>query len=263
MMQARMVVFSDVKAGNAPEEWEDGAAGRVGDPTAGRKPRFVVVDGATEAYDAVRWVELLVGSFVRSGPPTLHPEPMRLWFEQAQRGWVDGAPATFANVFEKRKFAEGSFATLLGCELSGLDGPAPVWDAVALGDTVLFHVRDGRLVGQFPPLGADGFGLNPEGVHTRPDALPHMMSRLACDRGELIVGDRLFLATDAVAHWIVRTVRRDERALWTTLAALDHPAVFTRLVADQRAAGAMKNDDVTLMRVDLVMDDPDFLVVCL
>lgn len=259
-MQARMVVFSDVKAGNSIEEWEDRAAGSVGDPGAGHQPRFVVVDGATEAYDAVRWADLLASSFVHAGPARLHPSPMQDWFATAQDAWVAGAPATFASIFEERKFAEGSFATLLGCELSGLDGTGPTWEAVALGDSVLFHVRGERLLAQFPPLTLEDFGLNPHGVHTRPEATTRMVRHLDFGHGELAVGDRLYLTTDAVAHWIIRS---SGPALWDTLAALDHPALFARLVADQRAAGAMKNDDVTLMRIDLRAEDPDYLVVCL
>jgi hypothetical protein len=131
---------------------------------------------------------------------------------------------------------------------------------VSLGDTVLFHVRDHRLLTHFPPIGVDEFGLTPDGVHTKPDALDHMMRRLAFAQGQLRQADTLYLATDAFAHWMLRN---DGPALWSMLGGLDHDGVFARLVADQRAAGALHNDDVTLLRVRLVAEPPIQLVVAL
>jgi hypothetical protein len=185
------------------------------------------------------------------------------WFGLMQDWWAQNAPRTFATVFEERKFRDdGSFATLLGCEIAGLGGPRPRWSAVALGDTVLFHVRGRRLLAQFPALSSEDFGLNPDGVFTQPSTRDRMRAALEHADGSLVVGDRLFLATDAIAEWIVRTDRSDAELLWRALGALDHPARFRRLVADCRRAGEMKNDDVTLMRVEVTETDPDVLVVC-
>ena len=59
-------------------EWEDGAGYDAGDPAAGRDARCIVVDGATEAYDSIRWVGQLVESFVgvdpAGGTPALSPD---------------------------------------------------------------------------------------------------------------------------------------------------------------------------------------------
>jgi hypothetical protein len=151
--------------------------------------------------------------------------------------------------------------------LSGLDGPEPTWQAVALGDTVLFHVRAGQLRAVFPPLGPDDFGVDPAGVHSMPAALDWMSEHLLISGGDLAPGDFLFAATDAMAHWITRAVVRDAEKTWTTLSELVHPATFSRFVRDQRNAGnpaeTMKNDDVTLMRLRILADQPSYLLVCL
>jgi hypothetical protein len=89
-----------------------------------------------------------------------------------------------------------------------------------------------------------------------------MRARLGRADGRLAVGDHLFLATDAVAEWMVRTHHSHPGRLWPTLGRLQHPAVFRQLVAGRRRAGELKNDDVTLMRVDVTGSDPDLLVVC-
>jgi hypothetical protein len=265
--RVQVVVFHEAKAGSADVEWEDGAGHDSGDPATGRNARCIVVDGATEAYDSIRWVGQLVDSFLgihpAGGAPALTDRAMDEWFGLMQDRWVQNAPAAFASVFEERKFREdGSFATLLGCEIHGLGGSQPRWSAVALGDTVLFHVRGSRVLAQFPALAAEDFGLNPDGVFTQPSARARMRARLGHADGSLAVGDRLFLATDAFAEWMVRVARSDADLLWRTLVRLDHPARFRRIVADRRRAGEMKNDDVTLMRVEITDSEPELLVVC-
>jgi hypothetical protein len=277
-MQIQTVTFSEPKEGNAPGEWQDGAGGGVvGDGTATpRRARFVVLDGATGAYDPVRWVDQLVRSFApqaggdpgsqESGGPRLEPAAMRAWFTEMQDQWAADV-RDFDSIIEERKFAEvGSFATLLGFEIYGLDGPEPRWRAVALGDTVLFQVRAGRLITAFPPLGPEDFGTLPDGVHTSPASLDRMTERLLTGSGVLQAGDFLFAATDAMAQWILRTIERDEAKVWDALTTLAHPDVFARLVEDQRreqnSAKRMKNDDVTLMRLRMLAGQPAFLLAC-
>jgi hypothetical protein len=264
MLQLQTVVFAEPKAGSADAEWEDGAGYDGGDPAAGRAARLVVADGATEAYDSIRWVGQLVESFLglepAGEPPELTGAGVDEWIRRMQKRWEQEAPARFANVFEERKFHEdGSFATLLGCEVRGLGGKRPQWTAVALGDTVLFQVRGLRQVERFPAV--EEFGINPDGVFTAPAARDRMRAALAVAAGTLAAGDRLYLATDAVAEWMVRAEADDPAALWRTLDRLD-PAVFRWLVADRRRAGAMKNDDATLMRVRVTDRNPEHLVVC-
>ena len=283
-MQIQMVTFSEPKQGNAPGEWQDGAGGGVvGDGTATpRRARFVVLDGATGAYDPVRWVDQLVRSFVPqaggdprtpstqgspgSQGPRLEPAAMRAWFAEMQDRWAADV-RDFDSIIEERKFAEvGSFATLLGFEIYSLDGPEPYWRAVALGDTVLFHVRAGRLIAAFPPMGPDDFGTLPDGVHTSRASLDRMTERLLTGGGVLEAGDFLFAATDAMAQWILRTIEREEAKVWDVLTTLAHPDVFARLVEDQRreqnSAKRMKNDDVTLMRLRMLAGQPAFLLAC-
>jgi len=279
-----MVIFYAPKLGNEEYEWEDGAAGWCGDPATGRNPRFAVADGATEGFGSARWAQQLVAGWLgfdgpdgpdgpdrhdrygerAAAPPTLHPDELRRWFALAQARWSADSQVPGASDLARLKLARvGSFATLLACELSGLAGPAPRWDGVALGDTVLFQVRGEHLVTQFPMLAAEDFGVNPDGVSTVPDRLAASVGRLARHGGRLEVGDRLYLATDAFAQWMVAAGRRDPRALWPALAALDHPGSFRALLAERRGRGEMANDDVTLLRVDLVPARATHLVVCL
>jgi hypothetical protein len=273
-MQIQMVIFSETKEGNAPGEWQDAALGGVAADPAGNPvaARFIVLDGATGAYDPLRWVDQLVTSFAPvpgagpGGGPQLEAADMRAWFVRMQEQWAS-EPRSFDSIIEERKFAEvGSFATLLGFEIAGLDGAEARWQAVALGDTVLFHVRDSRMIAVFPAMGPDDFGNLPDGVHTLQAKLDLMTERLQFSRGTLRVGDLLFAATDAMAQWILRTIKREEGKVWDVLGSLAHPDVFARLVQDQRreqdSAKRMKNDDVTLMRLRMLDSQPSGLLAC-
>jgi hypothetical protein len=267
MSRAQVVVFHEPKIGSTEQEWEDGAGYDCGDPAGGRSARLIVADGATDAYRASTWVGQLVDSFLglqpAGGTPALTAPALDEWFGLMQERWLENAPARFASIFEERKFYDhGSFATLLGCEIRGLDGPGPTWSAVALGDTVLFHVRGTRVLAQFPRLGAEDFGLTPDGVFTQPSERRRMREGLTFADGRFALGDRLFIATDALAAWIVATARVEGDRLWRTLARLNHPVPFRSLVDDRRRAGEMTNDDVTLMRVEITGSGPDLLVVC-
>jgi hypothetical protein len=270
-MYIQTVVFSEPKAGSAPDEWEDGALAGVSVSSAGSGPvRYVVADGAASGYASRQWVHQLVTCFAPQDDPAPGPRleraSMRGWLGRMQDLWAANPPVTL-DIIDELKFKEvGSFATFLGFELSGLDGPEPWWQAVALGDTVLFHVRAGRLLAAFPPLGPDDFGTNPAGVHSMPSSLDWMSDHLLCGSGVLAPGDFLFAATDAMAHWITRAVIRDAAKTWTTLSELVHPDVFSRFVRDRRADSGvenMKNDDVTLMRLRMLADQPSYLLVCL
>ena len=93
-------------------------------------------------------------------------------------------PPRSATIFEERKFHDdGSFATLLGCEIPAWTDIGRDWRAVALGERVLFHVRGTRLVAQFPELAAEPTsGSDPDGVFTQTVRAGPDAGRLASGR---------------------------------------------------------------------------------
>ena len=264
VLSPQMVIFHRPKQGSTALEWEDGAGFDPGDPRTGRKPRCAVLDGATEAYDSVRWVGQLVESFLGLDPqgrPVLEAPATEAWFAHMQQQWLERAPETFSSIFEERKFSQqGSFATLLGCELN-LNGDEPSWRAVSLGDAVLFQVRDGRLVGEFPPMARGDFGIDPDGIFTQASQLPRMRAGLRFSTGPLVSGDQLLLCTDALAAWAVQE-GSTKSPPWTTLCSIDHPHAFTALVEEQLASRRLKNDDITLLRVSVSASPANVLGVC-
>jgi len=270
-MQVQLVVFSTQKDGYSPAEWEDGAGGGVFGGAPGADPpyaRFAIADGATETYDSKRWANQLITSFISPdqddgiGHPDLERGTMSAWFKAMQDRWQVETPAT-DDYIEQQKLVEGTLATFVGGELTGLDGATPAWQAAALGDAVLFHVRNGRLVTHLPPLSSRDFDSAPEGISTLPGRLDRMSDRLLFQHGRLAPGDVIFAATDAFAKWMTTAVERRNDALWPMLGSLGHPSTFAQLVNAERRAKALKDDDVTLMRIRLLPRRISTLVVCL
>lgn len=275
-MWAQMVVFYGAKEGCAPSDWEDGAMGgsfRTGSGKRSDLYRFVVTDGATETYAARQWVDLLIGSFMSpsgtssanghgsAGWPDIERDSLSAWFRAMQELWWQSPPAA-SDAIEDLKLNQGTLATFVGGQLVGLDTMTPRWQAAALGDSVLFHVRDGQLIDQVPRIGSADFDTTPEGVSTRPERLDRMSGELRLRGGELEPGDAIFVATDAFARWMITRLEAGDEALWPRLRTLDHPVVFDRLVAAERRARTMKDDDVTLMRIRLLDHPLSTVLVC-
>lgn len=268
-MQVLSVIFSAAKDGYPARDWEDGAvAGPYGWTPGGSVPgfRFVVADGATEAYESRRWAEQLTDSFTADSDtasgPGLDAVSMRDWLEAMQEQWRR-TTAVGADYIEQAKIRRGTLATFIGGHFLGLDTATPSWQAVALGDSVLFHVRQGRLLDHFPRLSSADFDSAPEGISTLPGRLDRMTGQFRCQNGWLAPGDLIYVATDAFAQWMITCHERGDQPVWQMLDELVHPGVFAQLVADMRRNRTLKDDDVTLMRLRLVAEPAYTVVTCL
>jgi hypothetical protein len=270
-VDVQRVSFYVPKPGSAHEEWEDGAADGPQSWAGGRVEfgrRFAVADGATEAYAARRWVQQLLDSFITADPaegaagPEIDSASVHRWMEAMQQQWQRRA-VTGSSPFEQAKIRQGTLATFVGGQILKLSTAHPTWEAVALGDSVLFHVRHDRLIGKLPKLRAADFGKTPDGVSTLSARLDQMSRQLQFGKGPLEAGDLIFVATDALAQWMLSCDERGDGAwLWSTLGnpAL-HPDVFTKLIDEERRAKAMNDDDVTLLRLRLVSQAPTAVLV--
>ncbi len=213
------------KAGHRPEEYEDAAAGPV---EVTGLTRFAVADGATESARAGAWARALAEAACRAPLPEAIGQARQAFGEASGRGaslpW-----------YAEEKAAEGAHATVLALALH----PNGRWSAEAIGDCVLFHLRDGALVLAWPLDDPDAFGNRPALVPSRPDV---PAPEPETTTGAWQPGDRFLLATDALAAHLLR--HGPEAALGLT------PEVFEASVAEARAAG-MRNDDVTLVEIVL------------
>ena len=222
------LVLSLPKAGHESAEFEDAFAG---DPAAGR---FAIADGASESSFARAWAELLTESYVRDS--SFQVSQLR----EARKTWNDTFKDHPFSWHTEEKFADGAFAAFLGVTFAADRGH---WQAVAVGDCCLFQVRQRGLLHAFPMTAADAFGNQPGLIGSRQSAT---VSAGAAAEGDWQDGDHLFLMTDALAQWFLRSTEAAEQP-WDAILALTEKAVFEEWISGIRESAALRNDDVTLM----------------
>jgi hypothetical protein len=220
------------KRGNSWEEFEDAYAC---DPAAGR---FAIADGASESIFAGEWAHELCQAFVADRAAVGKMEP---WLAFARNRWQDrvGMQTELWHVAEKLR--DGSFATFLGLTIDS----GGRWRAIAVGDSCMFHVHGGSLACAFPVDSSSAFGTRPELIGSHRNG----RIRVAGARGRLMAGDTIALMSDALAEWFLKQ-HEDGRSPWRELAGLPE-AGFAEWVQTERAQHRLKNDDVTLLAIDL------------
>ncbi|HEX5271969.1 MAG TPA: hypothetical protein VFW33_15830 [Gemmataceae bacterium] len=226
------------KHGHAREECEDAWAA---DPAAGR---FAVADGASECAFAPLWARLLTGAYVAAP----RPGDVAAWLPGPRCRWREGVAGLRLPWYGDAKREEGAFATFLGLDLRPPAAERPGgWDAVAVGDTCLVRVRRHH-VQAFPVARAADFDRQPALLASRGGSVPELV-RCA---GSLRRGDRLLLMTDALARWFLTAWEMGE-CPWDELAPLlvSPEGLFAVWVAGLRSAGDLRDDDVTLLSIEL------------
>ncbi len=226
--------FHVQKRGNRLEEYEDACAAN---PEAGR---FAVADGASESSFAARWARLLVEGFVT-------PEQGRKWFAPLRKRWADEVDGLTLPWYAEEKRTEGAFATFLGLVVKR----SGKWRATAIGDACLFQIRESSLVTGFPVAFAKEFSNSPNLLCSRPGKQSPLSRR---QLGEWRRGDRFFLMTDALADWFLRQCEAG-RQPWQAIAEATNGASlnedFANWINDQREKEYLRNDDVTLLSVEI------------
>ncbi len=237
------------KAGNSAEEYEDafwplGAVDREV-----RWFRCAVADGATEASFSGEWARMLVrawcrGRFGRRQLSSALPALQNKWLAQ-----VSAWPLPW---YAEEKLRSGAFAALIGLFIvEGRTRHRKRWHALAVGDCCLFHLRDGALLASFPLTDTEQFSSRPVLLSSKPDGHVSMRQHVRIIGGTWYPGDIFYLMSDALARWFLGSaVARPQ--LEAAMASARRPeASFSAWVQALREGGCIRNDDVTLLRVDV------------
>lgn len=239
-MLVRTVPLHVPKRGSEEAEYEDAYFPGGGEHVAEHGFRCAVADGATESAFARLWARLLVRSF---GRRQWRLDRLRSVYRRAMQGkslpW-----------YLQAKAQEGAHAAFVGLSIhnGASPGAAPrSWRALAVGDTCLFQVRAGALLCSGPVATAAAFDNNPFLLSS---ATPRLLDGAEVLAGSWEPGDTFYLATDALAAWILGEVEAG-RAPWAALDALATQDAFRAFVADLRANDALHNDDTTLLKVEV------------
>jgi hypothetical protein len=238
-------MFRLVRRGNDPAQCEDACAA---DDSTGR---YALADGATEGCFSRLWAGMLVHDFVMTTAVGAAG-----WCESlaaVQARWDADVRGRVLRSSAERGARQGAFATFLGIVF---DDPADPyrWQAVAVGDTCLVHTRGAALLRSFPLDRVVLFGNNPSLVGSRMPGEAVLQRQCLWTDGCGQPGDRLWAMTDALAQWCL--AEHDGGGdPWSELeslrAAPDGDAYFAAWIEGLRDARRLKNDDVTLLAIEL------------
>jgi hypothetical protein len=244
-VQLRYSLLSLPKEGSTAEQCEDAAAYLPESRIA------AVSDGASSAFESGRWAHLLTQEFVDRPPLGLSKAEILDWVGQVSAKWSASMSGSNLTVYEEAKIAsEGSAATLVGVhfEEAGPQAGEGTWQCVALGDSCLFQVSEGGLAVAMPLTESGQFGQSTPLIYTQRELSERDMACLKTQDGDWRSGDTFLLMTDAIAAWFLRDVEHGGKP-WDTLAELN-PGSFGAFVAELRRRKRIRNDDVTVARLE-------------
>lgn len=233
------------KAGLLSSECEDAIA------LSHRQRRFCVADGATEAYDSRRWARLLTRCWA-ADDGLLIKEEFEPWLailgNRLERRWSRKALPWYA----EEKARSGAFAAFAGIAFISSEDRL-VWQAVALGDSCLLHIRDRAIVNALPISEPEAFGYHPTLIPSNPQRQQGIGEQFTVASGSAAQSDTFLLLTDAIAAWYLRMSSEDPPRVHELTALLDESDAegFTGFVARERADKSLRNDDVAVMRITI------------
>lgn len=244
------------KAGNRSDEYEDACRvaypDRIGDSRE-QIARAAVADGASESAFAREWAKILTDGFVARhlDLASLDEDALLEWLKPAQDEWHECVPWDRIPWHGETKARSGAFATLLGLSIGAAsdDCERLTWQAIAVGDCCLFVIHEDRLQQSFPLETADEFDNYPSLVSSNRSASKGLWDAVRSTSGECVSGDILILASDAIACWFLARLEDGEEPM-ETLMELEE-ANWADWVDEQREAGVMRNDDMTLLIVEV------------
>lgn len=254
------------KAGNAFEECEDRLYPKfLNDRRAVYKlsdqslSAFGIADGATEGMLSGEWAEILVKAFCRSKISHLD---ISFLIEKASRDWDFWIKNYLAERqrhnkpikwYEEPGLKAGSFSTLLGLVFSDSQGSeVGEWHALAIGDTCFFHIRNGKLIQSFPIENSSCFGNRPPLISSNPARNKDLSESSKMLAGDWLTHDSFYLMTDALACWFLQESEAGNSP-WLSYPFINNSEeiTFEFWVERLRSSKKMKNDDVTLVHVEL------------
>lgn len=255
-MRASVTTLWVPRAGSNVAQYEDAFYPRVDGARHARRLRFAVADGASESMLSGLWADLLVRTWCKARRRRL-PEILELakgaWEVELAAYLEDrGRNERPIQWFEEPGLEKGAHATLLGIAFTTAHGHlhAGEWEATAVGDTCLMQVREGELLSAFPLKASSEFDSAPKLVPSRPSDVERVLNAVDVERGEWRSGDTFFLLTDAVAAWFLSSYEAGG-APWDVLAGVG-PEAFPGWVAARRSERSLRNDDVTVTRIEVV-----------
>jgi hypothetical protein len=225
------------KKGNSAEENEDAYAPHGLEGLQQVPFNCAVADGATETSYSALWAK-----FVKIDNPDQFDDHI----PALQESWKIQTGGKDLPWYAEQKLEKGAFSTLLGLRITEGEFSNLLWHAVAVGDSMLFHVRAYEVVASFPPFTSADFKTSPMLLSTN-SMVTSRKQLYRFNSGILEAGDRIYLATDKIAEWIVRSLECNTKPFIQLDQVTRTAGSFTAFIDNLTQFNELKNDDYTIV----------------
>jgi hypothetical protein len=236
------------KRGCEPDEYEDAACPSERTEYFQDCLRVAVADGATESLYARPWAEKLVHAIFDG---SLSPCNLSAGVVGIRASWQEWLAGKTLPWFAEEKVREGTFAALVALELCSEGADEGCWHAAAVGDSCLFQIRGQEVLLRFPIDNAEAF-----------DSRPYLLGSVGAEgqtlneatvNGTWKKGDLFLLMTDALACWFLGHIDAGGTLseFKSGFSSANGAESFSAWVEGLRDQGSIRNDDCTLVRIEL------------
>jgi hypothetical protein len=244
-MTVRVQGFQTPKNGSTSQECQDALAWDEQQMT------FAIADGVSDSAFQSLWANILVNSFVTEAR-TMHSFSKNWladWLQTQQNVWNSRVNWETIPWHGRLKAQQtGGQATFLGIHVLPDKGS---WIGIAIGDCNLFRFgKDGRLKESAPNLRSADFSNATQAFSSTVHQQDQMLSQVKMIQGTLDPGDSLVLATDAMARWMLERLEGKKDPL-REIPTSNEAGVFSHWVSAQRQSGTLKDDDTSLLLIQL------------
>ena len=203
--------------------------------------RAAVADGATEASFSKEWANLLVQAYYQG---ELNDEKTLIqYLPQLQKQWSAEVTQKPLPWYAVEKLQRGAFSALFGLTLY-----ENRYEIMAIGDSCLFHIRGDKLEYSFPITHSEQFNNRPlllsSVAASNENIAQHIVYKQTLSWQK---GDEFYLMTDALACWFLQMYEKKCQP-WKEVRSLKQ-SDFEQWIQDLRETKALRNDDVTLLRI--------------
>lgn len=204
--------------------------------------RLAIADGATESSFSKEWSQILVNGYADK---SFNKIELPKTIADLSESWTELANNMELPWYAQQKFETGAFATFLGVTIELKNA---TYQAVAIGDCTLFHVRNNKMYKSFPTSSKEDFGNTPDLIASNSKYQSEFEISIKNHDDEIQAGDIFIVVTDAIAAWIFGEIENG-REPWNHLFNIltIYPDDFENWLNNLRKEDKLKNDDVSLL----------------
>jgi len=237
-----IALYKDCKRGNQMNEYEDSFS--ISEDSL----KVSVADGATEASFSKEWSQILTKHYISNPIEIITNEWLNLAYDEFYKNIDIGRLPWHA---QNKIIEQGSYSTLTGISI---DQEAESFTGIVIGDSCIFWI-DNEGMHKFPFRSEQEFNSRPYLINT----LKQNNEEIEDEKNQKILpyfkfsegSTRIYLATDALSCWIVSEDCKGNKPC-EILDGLDNEQEFVKFVDNLRDNGELKNDDVTLVILEIM-----------